>query len=92
MRELKKEEIKQVIEGCGHTCRTPMLYDLWIYPWIYGERRGEFESFMDAQIKDVDFVDLVNRKTFRRQRMLRIINGLTEKCLKKQGWALTQIA
>ncbi|MBS6765053.1 MAG: hypothetical protein KH304_15930 [Clostridium sp.] len=64
MQELKKEEIKQVIEGRGYAGRTPMLYDMWIYPWIYGERREAFEVFMDEQIKDVDFIDLVMPENF----------------------------
>ena len=64
MREFQKEEIRQVIEGRGRLERIPMLYDMWIYPWIYEERRAEFEAFMDAQIKDVDFVDLVLPESF----------------------------
>lgn len=65
MREFKKEEIKQVIEGRGRLERTPMLYDMWIYPWIYEERREAFETFMDAQIKDVDFIDVVMPDNFK---------------------------
>lgn len=57
--EFKKEQIKQVIEGRGQLERIPILYDRWIYPWIYGERREAFEKFIDAQIKDVDYVHLV---------------------------------
>lgn len=64
MREFQKEEIRQVIEGRGRLERIPMLYDMWIYPWIYGERRAEFEAFMDARIKDVDFIDLVLPESF----------------------------
>ena len=64
MRELKKEDVKKVIEGRGHGDHTPMLYDMWIYPWIYEESREAFEKFMDAQIKDVDFVDLVMPDNF----------------------------
>lgn len=64
MREFLKEDIRQVIEGRGQLERIPMLYDMWIYPWIYEERREAFENFMDAQIKDVDFIDLVMPDNF----------------------------
>ncbi len=65
MREFLKEEIRQVIEGKGQLERIPMLYDMWIYPWIYEERREAFENFMDAQIKDVDYIDLVMPENFK---------------------------
>lgn len=64
MREFLKEEIRQVIEGRGQMDRIPMLYDMWIYPWIYEERREAFESLMTQQIKDVDFIDLVLPESF----------------------------
>lgn len=64
MKEFSKEQIKQVIEGKGCLERTPILYDRWIYPWIYEERREQFETFMDAQIKDVDYIHLVLPENF----------------------------
>lgn len=58
-REFTKEEIRQVIEGRGALSRTPMLYDMWIYPQIYGKRRKAFEDFMDVCIKDTELIDVV---------------------------------
>lgn len=59
MRELSREEMKAVIEGKGRAERVPILYDMWIYPWIYGERQKDFEEFLKNQPRDVDIVDLV---------------------------------
>lgn len=59
MQELSREEMKAVIEGRGRAERVPILYDMWIYPWIYGERQKDFEDFLKKQPKDVDIVDLV---------------------------------
>lgn len=64
MQELKKEDVKKVIEGRGRGDHTPILYDMWIYPWIYEERREAFEKFMETRIKDVDFVDLAMPDNF----------------------------
>lgn len=64
MQDLTKEQIKQVIEGRGRVERIPMLYDMWIYPSIYEERQNDFEQFIEAQIKDVDYIDLVMPDNF----------------------------
>lgn len=57
-KNLKKEELKMVIEGRGHASRVPMLYDIWIYPWIYGERQKSFEDYLEKQPRDVNLLDL----------------------------------
>lgn len=64
MRELSKEEVKSVIEGRGKAERPPVMYDMWIYPWIYGGRQGDFEDFLADQPKDINIVDLVMPDNF----------------------------
>lgn len=59
MRELSKEEVKKVIEGRGSGEHIPMLYHLWIYPWIYGEWQEAFENFMVGQVKDVENIEVI---------------------------------
>lgn len=58
MEYLGKEEVKRVIEGRGNAGRLPILYDMWIYTGVFGERQKEYDAFLDAQPKDVDFIDL----------------------------------
>lgn len=58
MNSLEKEDIKKVIEGRGASSRPPILYDMWIYPEIYGEKQKEYEQFIDTQPRDIDIVDL----------------------------------
>ena len=65
MEYLDKEEIKRVIEGRGCASRLPILYDMWIFTEVFGERREEYEAFLDTQPKDVDFIDLNMPDTYK---------------------------
>ena len=64
MEYLGKEEIKKVIEGRGCPSRPPILYDMWIFTEVFGERREEYDSFLATQPRDVDFVDLKMPDTY----------------------------
>lgn len=35
MKNLSREEVKQVIEGRGKASRVPILFDMWIYDNIF---------------------------------------------------------
>lgn len=50
--EMKKEELKAVIQGRGCAERIPMLYDLWIYPQAMGEQAGQVQELLERNPGD----------------------------------------
>lgn len=90
MREFSREEVKRVIEGKGRAERVPILYDMWIYPWIYGELQKDFEDFLKNQPKDVDIVDLVLPDNFEAPEDAPYYRWAPEGWEKKEGVGLDQ--
>ncbi len=43
---LTREQLKSVITGNGAASRVPMLYDLWVHPWTFGEDEAAVRAIM----------------------------------------------
>lgn len=59
MRELIKQEMKNVIEGNRTTERIPNLYSMWIYPESFEGQEEEMKRWKENHICDAEFLEVV---------------------------------
>ena len=62
---LTREELTQVIERKGRARRLPMLYNMWINPWIYGEKSNDFNDLLQKYPYDMETVGINMPPVFR---------------------------
>ena len=53
MKDLTKQEVKNVIEGKRTTERIPNLCSFWISPSSFGERKDEIRQWLSRQVYDI---------------------------------------
>ena len=58
MKNLSREEVKQVIEGRGKASRVPILFDMWIYDNIFDGSQEARENWLKDYPRDISFVDI----------------------------------
>lgn len=55
---LKRDEMKQIIEGKSRGSRVPMMYSFWCNPAIFGEQEQQARELMNNYPYDVTVVEL----------------------------------
>lgn len=58
MKNLSREEVKQVIEGRGKASRVPILFDMWIYDNIFDGSQEARENWLKDYPRDIAIVDI----------------------------------
>lgn len=55
---LLRAELRSVIDGKGAARRVPMLFDLWVHPWTFGEQEAEVRAIMAAYPMDACIIPI----------------------------------
>lgn len=58
MRNLTRQEVKQVIDGTKSACRPPVLYDLWINENVFGWNAEARKTWLEQYPQDIQDVFL----------------------------------
>lgn len=54
MQPFTREELCRVIEGKGNAGRVPLIYNIWVAPETFGDRRDEVKKLLDVYPFDVE--------------------------------------
>lgn len=55
---LTKEELSSVIDGRATASRVPVLLDLWVHPWTFGDREQAVRKIMNDYCMDAQIVPI----------------------------------
>lgn len=61
---LTRDELRMVIEGKESAWRIPMLYDLWVHPWAFGEMENEVRKIMQSFVMDACIIPIRMPNTY----------------------------